>query len=456
VTVTTVGPALRSFVPVAADSHFPLQNLPYGVFRPRAGGEPRIGTAIGDQVLDLAVLERRGLLSAAAPDGSSHAGKAVFAQPSLNAFMALGQRAWRAVRQQLVELLSADSPSADSPTLRDDTALRREALLPQTEVEMLLPAAVGDYTDFYSSREHATNCGTMLRGPEQPLTPNWLHLPVAYHGRSSSLLVSGTAVRRPRGQTMPEGADQPRFGPTRALDFELEMGFFIGPGNPLGQPIPIAEAPRHIFGLVLVNDWSARDIQKWEYVPLGPFLAKNFATSLSPWVVTLDALEPFRTAGPPQDPQPLDYLRSPGDWAFDIQLEVTLESQGMRLPLPSGERAGVRGQPPRDAGPLTICRTNFRYMYWNICQQLAHHTVGGCNLRPGDLLASGTISGPTPDSRGCLLERTWSGREPLELPDGTLRRFLEDGDRVTFTGYCQGPGYRVGFGDLSGEVLPAV
>jgi fumarylacetoacetase len=377
------------------------------------------------------VLERRGLLSASVPSGA----EGIFSQPSLNAFMALGQRNWRAVRQRLVELLRTDSRP-----LRDDAALRREALLPQAEVEMLLPAAVGDYTDFYSSREHATNCGTMLRGPEQPLTPNWLHLPVAYHGRSSSLVVSGTDVRRPRGQTMPEGATQPRVGLSRALDFELEMGFFVGPGNELGAPIPIEQAPQHIFGLVLVNDWSARDIQKWEYVPLGPFLAKNFATSVSPRVVTLDAMEPFRAAGPQQDPQPLEYLRSPGDWAFDIQLEVTLQS----------ERMG------NDLGrPLTICRTNFRRMYWNICQQLAHHTVGGCNLRPGDLLASGTISGGTPDSHGCLLERTWGGKEPLELPDGTLRRFLEDGDRVTFTAWCQRDGYRVGFGELTGRVLAA-
>jgi fumarylacetoacetase len=281
----------------------------------------------------------------------------------------------------------------------------------------------------------------MLRGPQQPLTPNWLHLPVAYHGRSSSLLVSGTDVRRPRGQTMPDGATQPRFGASKALDFELEMGFFVGPGNELGTPVPIGQAPEHIFGLVLVNDWSARDIQKWEYVPLGPFLAKNFATSVSPWVVTLDALEPFRTAGPRQDPQPLEYLRSSDDWAFDVHLQVTVQSQRMA-----------------DAGtaPLTICHTNFRDMYWNICQQLAHHTVGGCNLRPGDLLASGTISGSAPDSRGCLLERTWGGKEPLELPDGTLRRFLEDGDRVTFTAWSQGDGYRIGFGELTGRVLPPV
>jgi fumarylacetoacetase len=280
----------------------------------------------------------------------------------------------------------------------------------------------------------------MLRGPQQPLTPNWLHLPVAYHGRSSSLVVSGADVRRPRGQTMPEGAERPRLGPSRARDFELEMGFFVGPGNVLGAPIPIDEAPQHIFGFALVNDWSARDIQKWEYVPLGPFLAKNFATSLSPWVVTLAALEPFRTAGPQQDPQPLEYLRSPGDWAFNIHLEVVLQSQRME-----SERTP----------PMTICRTNFRHMYWNVCQQLAHHTVGGCNLRPGDLLASGTVSGPTPDARGCLLERTWGGTQPLELPDGTLRRFLEDGDRVTFTAWCQGDGYRVGFGELTGRVLAA-
>jgi fumarylacetoacetase len=267
--------------------------------------------------------------------------------------------------------------------------------------------------------------------------PNWLHLPVAYHGRASSVVVSGTDVRRPKGQTKADDAAALTFGPSRSLDFELEMGFFVGPGNALGQPIPIEQAAEHIFGLVLVNDWSARDIQKWEYQPLGPFLAKNFATTISPWVVTLDALEPFRTAGPVQDPEPLPYLRSPGPWAYDIHLEVHLQTTEMDR-------------------PHCICRSNLKHLYWNICQQLAHHTVNGCNLRPGDLLASGTISGPAPDSYGSLLELAWKGTKPIVLPSGEKRSFLQDGDRVTLTGWCQGAGYRIGFGEAAGRILPAL
>jgi fumarylacetoacetase len=427
-TAIVVDPALRSFIKVEPESPFPIQNLPYGVFRPR-GGPARVGIAIGEFVLDLAALQEAKLLPFAS---SREGGEAIFSGSSLNAFLSLGQTAWRQVRQRLVELLREDEP-----TLRDDKSLRKKAFIAQSDVELLLPAEIGDYTDFFSSREHATNTGTMMRGLENALQPNWLHLPVAYHGRASSIVISGTDVRRPCGQTMPEGASRPKFGPSRALDFELEMGLFIGPENPLGQPIPVERATEHVFGLVLVNDWSARDIQKWEYVPLGPFLSKNFATGISPWVVTVDALLPFRVPGPKQDPEPLPYLRSSGDWAFDIQLQASLQG-------------------PRMKQPDVICRTNFRYMYWNICQQVAHHTITGCNLRPGDLLASGTISGPTPDSRGCLLERTWGGREPLSLSDGTQRRFLEDGDRVTFSAWCQGDGHRVGFGEVTGSVLPAV
>jgi fumarylacetoacetase len=266
--------------------------------------------------------------------------------------------------------------------------------------------------------------------------PNWLHLPVAYHGRASSVVVSGTPVHRPKGQAKPADAAAPIFGPSRSLDFELEMGVFVGPGNELGRPIPIAETPEHIFGMVLVNDWSARDIQAWEYVPLGPFLAKNFATSISPWVVPLEALEPFRTAGPNQDPAPLPYLRTVGDWGLDIHLEVELKGDKM-------ER------------PHRICASNSKYLYWNVCQQLAHHTVNGCNLRPGDLLATGTISGPTPDSFGSLLELAWRGTKPIALPNGETRTFLQDGDRVIMTGWCQGNGYRVGFGEVAGTILPA-
>jgi fumarylacetoacetase len=426
-------PSLRSWVPVPPQSHFPIQNLPYGVIRRRDQPQPRLATAIGDFVLDLAVLEARGLL---ALPGFPH--RRVFSQPVLNDFLALGRQAWQAARSCLVRLLQADQP-----ILRDDPALQEHVLLPRTEVELLLPVRIGDYTDFYSSREHASNVGTMLRGPENALMPNWLHLPVAYHGRASSVVVSGTDLHRPWGQlglsaatAGNEASSQVEFGPSRALDFELEMGFFIGPGNELGRPIPVEEAAEHIFGLVLVNDWSARDIQKWEYQPLGPFLAKNFGTSISPWVVPLEALEPFRCPGPVQDPVPLPYLRTNGDQALDIHLEVYLQTQQQRE-------------------PARISASNFKFLYWNMAQQLAHHTVNGCNLQPGDLLASGTISGPSPDSCGSLLELAWKGSRPIRLPSGESRAFLHDGDRVTLTGWCEGPGYRVGFGECTGQVLPA-
>ncbi len=422
----TLDPTLRSFLPVEADSHFPIQNLPYGVFRPPAGGTPRVGVAIGDLVLDLAVLEASGHFNAPAL-----AGRQVFDQPSLNTFLALGRPAWREARARISRLLRANEP-----VLRDNLPLRRQVLLPRDKVELLLPVAIGDYTDFYSSREHATNVGAMFRGRENALMPNWLHLPVAYHGRASSVVVSGTDVHRPLGQTKQDDAPAPSFGPSRWVDFELEMGFFIGPGNVLGEPIPIDRAAEHIFGLALVNDWSARDIQKWEYQPLGPFLAKNFATFISPWIVTLDALEPFCVAGPLQDPQPLPYLQSQGESAYDIHLEVTLQGEAMPT-------------------PHRVCASNFKYLYWNICQQVAHHTSNGCNLRPGDLLASGTISGPEETSRGSLLELTWQGQQPLRFPNGEQRTSLQDGDRVTMTGWCQGEGYRVGFGEVTGRLLPA-
>jgi fumarylacetoacetase len=320
--------------------------------------------------------------------------------------------------------------------LRDNAALRAEALIPRDGVEMVLPVDIGDYTDFYSSREHATNVGIMLRGPDHALNPNWLYLPVAYHGRASSVVVSGTDLHRPRGQTKADSAPAPTFGPSRNLDFELELGCFIGPGNELGQPIPVGQTRDHIFGMVLVNDWSARDIQKWEYVPLGPFLSKSFGTSISPWVVTLDALEPFRTAGPVQDPKPMSYLQIAGAQAFDIHLEIWLQGERME----HAQRISV---------------SNAKSLYWNVAQQLAHHTVNGCNARPGDLLASGTISGPTPDSYGSLLELAWKGTKPLLFPNQETRVFLQDGDRVTMTGWCQGAGYRVGFGEVTGRILPA-
>lgn len=418
-------PSLRSFVPVAPDSHFPIQNLPFGIFR-RPGEPARVGVAIGDAVLDLGALEAAGLL-----DLPTLRDRNVFRQSTLNAFLTLGRSAWREARAAVSRLLRADEP-----TLRDNALLRERVVLSQTSVELLLPVAIGDYTDFYSSRQHATNVGVMLRGPDNALMPNWLHLPVAYHGRASSVIVSGMDIHRPCGQWKPADAETPNFGPTRSLDFELELGCFLGPGNDLGRPIPVGEAEEHVFGLVLVNDWSARDIQAWEYQPLGPFLAKSFATSVSPWVVPLDALEPFRTTGPKQDPTPLPYLRTNGQGALDLHLEVWIQGEKM-----------VR--------PHRVCATNSKHLYWSIAQQVAHHTVNGCNLRPGDLLASGTISGPDPDSYGSLLELSWRGTKPISFPNGETRRFLEDGDRVTMTGWCQGHGYRVGFGEVAARILPA-
>jgi fumarylacetoacetase len=417
----TTDPALRSWVDVPADSHFPIQNLPYGVFL--RDGEKHIGVAIGEDVLDLTALEAEGL--------PLLRGQRVFGPGELNPFLALGRPAWSEARAAISRLLRADEPS-----LRDNADLRKKVLLRQADVRMLLPVHVGDYTDFYSSREHATNVGAMLRGPDNALMPNWLYLPVAYHGRASSVVVSGTDVRRPCGQSRPEGAAAPVFGPSRALDFELEVAAVVGPGNALGEPIPVERAEEHLFGLVLLNDWSARDVQGWEYQPLGPFLGKNFATSVSPWVVPLEALEPFRCDGPRQDPEPLPYLRQAGPTTFDLTLEVRLQSARM-------------------AEAQVVSRSNFRHLYWSLRQQVAHHTVNGCPLRPGDLLASGTVSGPAPDSLGCLLELTWRGTRPLALAGGETRRFLEDGDRVTMTGWCQGEGYRVGFGGVTGAVLPA-
>ncbi len=418
----TNDPLLRSFIPVAADSHFPIQNLPYGVFVRATEQRKRVGIAIGTAVLDLAVLAENKLLN-----GTVLPGDFFQHQDSLNDFMRQGPAAWREVRALVSNLLRADVA-----TLRDNAKLRELAFLPQADVRMVLPARIENYTDFYSSKEHATNVGVMLRGPQNALMPNWLHLPVAYHGRASSVVVSGTDFPRPQGQSKADDAAFPSFGPSRNLDFELEMGFFVGPGNDLGSPIPIAEAPNHIFGMVLVNDWSARDLQKWEYQPLGPFLSKSFATSISPWVVPLDALEPFRSRARAQEPPPLPYLQSAGNWAYDVNLEVHLQTNAMA----TAER---------------ICSSNTKYLYWNICQQLAHHTVNGCNLQPGDLLASGTISGPVPDSFGSLLELTWKGTKPLQLTEREKRTFLQDGDRVTMTGWCQGAGYRVGFGEVTGR-----
>src|SRR5262245_20952227 len=415
----------KSFIDVSPDSHFPIENLPFGIFQPK-GGKPRVGVAIGDLIVDLSVLEELGHFRS--PEFQN---QKVFSRDSLNSFLALGHPVWRTTRQLLQHLLSADIP-----TLRDDARLRERVFHTQKDVTMKLPVRIGNYTDFYSSYHHAHNVGTMMPGPENALMPNWKWLPVAYHGRASSIVVSGTDVRRPSGQTKAPDAAAPAFGPTKSLDYELEMAFLIGPGNSLGEPVSIDRATDHIFGLVLMNDWSARDIQAWEYQPLGPFLAKNFATSISPWVVTLEALEPFRRLLPPQDPEPLPYLRAKNDFTFDIQFEAQLRTSSMNA-------------------PHVITRTNFQNLYWSISQQLAHHTVNGCNLEPGDLLASGTISGATEESRGCMLELTWRGANPLKLPNGETRKWLEDGDRLTITGWCEGNGYRVGFGEVTGRILPA-
>ena len=422
----TTDPALRSFISVAEHSHFPIQNLPYGIFKPNALSKPRVGVAIGDLILDLSILEAEGIFADILGKPSY-----IFSKPNLNSFMSQGLNIWRETRAVISNLLRVDEPQ-----LRDNDNLRQQTLIPIQEARLMMPVEIGGYTDFYSSREHATNVGTMFRGKENALMPNWLHLPVAYHGRTSSIVLSGTDIHRPLGQSKSDEAVSPTFGPSKLLDFELEMGFFIGSGNKLSQPIPVTETENHIFGLVLVNDWSARDIQKWEYQPLGPFLAKNFATSISPWVVTLEALEPFRCAGPPQDPQPLPYLVSQGDQSFDIELEVSLQSPEMEI-------------------EHVICRSNFRYLYWSMRQQLAHHSISGCNLQTGDLLASGTISGPDPKSYGSMLELAWRGTKPIQLPDGTSRKFIADNDRVIMRGWCAGDGYRVGFGEVIGKILPA-
>jgi len=407
---------LNSLIHIHPDSDFPIQNLPYGIFSTKENPNPRVGTRLGDTVIDLSVLDDENLF------GKRYG---FFADATLNRFMAAGRGTWREIRQRLTKLLGEEQAS-----------LKKEALHLIHDVQMHLPANTGDYTDFYASREHATNVGIMFRGKENALMPNWLHLPVGYHGRASSVTLSGTDVIRPRGQVKPKDAPL-EFTATRQLDFELEMGFFIGAGNSLGKPIAIENAHENIFGMVLLNDWSARDIQAWEYQPLGPFLAKNFATSISPWVVTMDALEPFRVAGPKQEPAPLAYLQTDSVGGVDITLEVTLQSAHM------------------DA-PQIISRSNMKYLYWSIEQMLAHHTVTGCNMRAGDLCGTGTISGLTEDSYGSLLELTWRGEKPIALPDGETRTFLQDGDTLTMKGYCQGDGYRIGFGEVTGKILPAL
>ena len=417
-------PARRSFVASAntAETDFPIQNLPFGVFE-TDDAPLRVGVAIGDRILDMAAIEAAGLIV-------PQPGERVFTQRALNRFMELGPETWLATRLALSDLLDGDNPQ-----LRDDMDLCDRAFVPISDARLLMPFEVCSFTDFYASREHATNVGAMFRGPENALMPNWLHLPVGYNGRASTVVVSGTAVRRPLGQMKPADADAPIFGPCQRLDFELELGAVVGTGNRMGEPVTVAEAYDMIFGYVLLNDWSARDIQAWEYVPLGPFQGKAFATSISPWVVTRHALEPYRVSTPPREKPLLPYLREPAPMNFDIALEVTL--------APEGKPAA------------TISRTNARLLYYSAAQQLAHHAIGGCRMCTGDLTGSGTISGPARDSLGSLLEMSSSGKTPVTLTTGETRSFLADGDTLTLRGWAQGNGHRVGFGACKGTILPA-
>jgi fumarylacetoacetase len=414
---------------------FPIQNLPFGVFRRRGEDEPgRVGIAIGDMILDVTACHDEGWFS-----GSAERASEACAAPALNTLMRLGADSRAELRRQVSALLSADSPA-----YRSNRRLGDRILVARSDAEMLLPAEIGDYTDFYASVHHAGNVGSMFR-PDNPLLPNYKWVPIGYHGRASSIAPSGTPVLRPSGQSKAPDAESPSFGPSRSLDYEMELGVFVSLGNPLGEPVPIERAEEQIFGFCLVNDWSARDIQAWEYQPLGPFLAKNFATTISPWVVTPEALEPFRApafARPPGDPAPLPYLHSRHDaesGALAVTVEVHLTSARMRE---------LRMAPHR------LSRGSAADLYWTPAQLIAHHTSNGCNLRPGDLLASGTISGPAKESRGCLLELTWRGAEPLTLPSGETRKFLEDGDEVIMRGYCEREGaVRIGFGECRGEVV---
>src|SRR3982075_3123379 len=416
-------PTLRSFLPVDPASDFPIQNLPYGVFSAKDGLAPRVGVAIGDYVLDLWELEQDSRLDVG--------GLGVFAGPTLNPFMALGPKVWSRTRARISELLRHDNPE-----LRDNDELRALALVPMVDAKLYLPIAVSGYTDFYSSKEHATNVGVMFRGKDNALQPNWLHMPIGYNGRASTVVVSGTKVRRPNGQLKPPNADVPSFAPCKRLDFELEMGVVIGQSSPIGEMLSEKQAEDMIFGFVMLNDWSARDIQQWEYVPLGPFQGEAFATSISPWVVTREALESFRVHGPKQDPTPLPYLRQAGANNYDLELH-----------------RGLRAAQMNEA--VNICRTNFKYMYWSSVQQLVHHASSGCAMNVGDLLGSGTISGPVKSGRGSLLGSSWNGSEPIELPGGEKRTFLEDGDSLVMRGWCQGDGYRVGFGEVEGTIVSA-
>ena len=414
----------KSWIAVPINSDFPLENIPFGIIKPYQS-EPRPATRIGDTVVDLSVLADFGYF-----DRIKISDLSPFYSVVLNDFIALGKKTTSLVRKRIMELFSEDNHE-----LQSDQEACSMALFKANDVKMLLPLAIGDYTDFYSSIEHATNVGMMFRDPANALLPNWRHMPVGYHGRSSSIVVSGTEIHRPQGQIKPEDSSFPIFNSTRRLDFELEMAFVTGKETNLGENIPIEKAEDYIFGLLIFNDLSARDIQRWEYVPLGPFLSKSFGSVVSPWIVTLDALEPFRIDGPKQYPEALSYLKFTGKKNFDIELEVYLM--------------------PENGNENLLCHSNFKYMYWNMAQQLAHQTIGGCNVRVGDLYASGTISGPTPDSFGSLLELCWNGTKPVVLNDGSERSFIQDGDTVIMQAYCEKNGIRIGFGECITKILPS-
>ncbi|UGS20236.1 fumarylacetoacetase [Flavobacterium cyclinae] len=421
---TANDPNRKSWINVPENSDFPIQNIPFGVFITKED-VITIGTRIGNCAIDMGALQQLGYF-----DGIELTDD-MFMQDTLNDFISDGKKTWRLVRNRLAELFDENNPK-----LRDNKDHREVVIFNVEDIEMLLPVQIGDYTDFYSSKEHATNVGKMFRDPENALLPNWLHIPVGYHGRSSTIVPSGIPVHRPYGQTLPNGETTPVFGPSRLVDFELETAFITTDANLMGEPIPVEEAEDHIFGMVLFNDWSARDIQKWEYVPLGPFLAKNFASSISPWIVTMDALEPFRVKGPEQSPKPLPYLQQKGEKAFDINLEVIIK--------------------PENSEETVVSRSNFKYMYWSMAQQLAHHTINGCRVNSGDMMGSGTISGPTEDSFGSMLELTWGGQKPIQMKDGSERKFINDNDTVIIRGFCQKDKLRIGFGEVSSKLLPAV
>lgn len=416
-------PSKKTWLKTSKNTDFPIQNIPFGVFLTR-DDVITIGTRIGDYAIDLGALHQLGYFEGIPLTDD------IFLQDTLNDFIADGRKTWRLVRNRISEIFEENTPA-----LRENEKHKDIVIFKMDEIEMQLPVQIGDYTDFYSSIEHATNVGTMFRGENNALMPNWLHLPVAYHGRSSSIIPSGIPIHRPKGQKLPNGATDPIYGPSRLIDFELEMAFITTAANNLGEPISTKNAEENIFGLVLLNDWSARDIQKWEYVPLGPFLAKNWASSISPWIVTLDALEPFRTDSPKAQKKLLPYLQYEGQKSFDINLEVALQPEGKK--------------------ETVVTRSNFKYMYWNMSQQLAHHTVNGCPVNAGDMMGSGTLSGKTPDSYGSMLELSWKGEKPVQLDQGGDRKFIEDYDTVIIRGHAKKKEYpRIGFGEVSTKLLP--